>query len=67
MVTVAAFFKPEEAHLARMRLEAAGIEAFLRDENFTQIWGFSVDSGGVKLEVADEDAEAALAVLETGE
>jgi len=65
MVIVATFSKPEEAHLLRMRLEAAGIPAYLRDENMTQLWGFAgPDLGGVKVEIAEEDVEAARAVLE---
>ncbi|MEI8233051.1 MAG: DUF2007 domain-containing protein [Verrucomicrobiota bacterium] len=63
MVTLATFAKPEEAHLLRMRLEAVGIPAYLRDENITQIWGFSPDGGGVRLEIAEEDWDAAKAVL----
>ena len=66
MVTVATFSKPEEAHLLRMRLEAAGIPAYLRDENISQVWGgscFSPDLGGVKVEIAEEDMEAAREVL----
>ncbi len=66
MVTVATFSKPEEAHLLRMRLEAAGIPAYLRDENISQVWGgscFSPDFGGVKVEIAEEDMEAAREVL----
>lgn len=64
MVTIASFSKPEEAHLLRMRLEAAGIPAYLQNENMTQIWGFAPDLGGVKVDVADEDVEAAREVLE---
>ena len=53
MTTIATFFKPEEAHLLRMRLEAGGIAAFTQDENLVQI------EGGMRVQVADEDAEAA--------
>jgi hypothetical protein len=61
MRTIATFSKPEEAHLLRMRLENAGISAFLRDENITQIWGgYSV---GVHVDVAEEDWDAAQVVL----
>jgi len=72
MVTVATFLKVEDAHLLRMRLEDAGIPAYLRDENTIQIdWLYSNMLGGVRVEVADEDVDAAKAVLatapETGE
>ena len=63
MVTVASFSKPEEAHLLRMRLEAAGIAAWLRDENTIQWEWASQAFGGVRVEVADADADAARAVL----
>lgn len=63
MITIATFGKPEEAHLLRMRLEDAGIAAYLRDENTIQWeWG-SQAFGGVRVDVADEDEEAAKAVL----
>ena len=46
----------------RTRLEAGGIAAFLVDENVTQIeWGFF--TGGVRVQVADEDATAARELL----
>jgi len=58
--------------LLRMRLEDAGIPAYLRDENTIQWdWAYSNMLGGVKVDVADEDVDAAKAVLatvpETGE
>jgi hypothetical protein len=59
MVVVATFSKPEEAHLLRMRLEAGGIQAFIRDENTIQIdWLYSNALGGVRVEVAEEDEAA---------
>lgn len=62
MTTIATFNKPEQAHLLRTRLEAGGIEAFLLDENVTQMeTGFF--TGGVRVQVADEDVEAARALL----
>ncbi len=58
MTTIATFTKPEDAHLLRMRLEAGGIAAFLEGENVTQMeWGLF--TGGVQVQVADEDAAAA--------
>lgn len=64
MITIATFTKVEDAHLLRMRLENAGIPAFLRDENTIQWdWLYSNLLGGVRVEVADEDEEAANAVL----
>lgn len=60
MKTIATFGKPEDAHLCRMHLGAGGIEAFVQDESNTQLeqpWGEG--SGGVRLQVADEDFDAA--------
>ena len=66
MVTIATFSKVEEAHLLRMRLEAGGIPAYLRDENTIQIdWLYSNALGGVRVQVAEEDVDAAKAVLAT--
>ena len=60
MITVATFSKPEEAHLFRMRLEAAGIPAFVQDENLVQTdWLFSNAVGGVRVQIADDDVTAA--------
>jgi rubredoxin len=58
--TIATFSKPEEAHLFRTRLEAAGIPAFVQDENLIQMdWLYSNAIGGVRVQIADEDLEAA--------
>jgi hypothetical protein len=60
MITLASFSKPEEAHLFRTRLEAAGIPAFVQDEHVIQMqWLYSNALGGVRVQIADEDLEAA--------
>lgn len=60
MVTIATFSKPEEAHLFRTRLEAAGIAAYLQDENMVQMdWFYSNAIGGVRVQVSEEDLESA--------
>jgi hypothetical protein len=62
--TIATFSKVDDAHLLRMRLEAGGIEAFLQDENVVQWdWLLSNAIGGVRVQVADANAEAALELL----
>ncbi len=66
MKTIARFGKSEDAHLCRMHLGAAGIEAFVQDENmaqFEQPW--SKTAGGVSVEVNDEDFAAATELLAT--
>ena len=59
METIATFSKPEDAHLLRMRLEAAGIEACLQDENVVQLGYFSNMMGGVQVQVSEDDVAAA--------
>jgi hypothetical protein len=52
-----------EALLARSRLESAGIECFMADDNMVRInWPNLL--GGVKLLVSQEDAPAAAAILD---
>jgi hypothetical protein len=58
--TIATFSKPEEAHLFRMRLGAAGIPAFVQDEHLVQMdWLYSNAIGGVRVQIADADLAAA--------
>lgn len=65
MRTLAAFNHADQAHLLRMRLEGCGIAAHVRDEHMVTLdWLYSLAVGGVKVDVADEDYEAALAVLD---
>jgi hypothetical protein len=65
MRTLAAFHHADQAHLLRMRLEGSGIAAYVRDEHMVTLdWLASLAVGGVKVDVADEDYEAALAFLE---
>ena len=44
----------------RMRLEAFGIQGYLQDENITQLGTWRAHAiGGVRLQVAEEEVEAA--------
>jgi len=64
LITVATFWDPIEAGLARGRLEAAGIRSFLADEQMVgTAWHLQNAIGGAKLQVIDTDAVAALEVL----
>lgn len=64
MKTVAAFSTPAEAYLARSKLESAGIDATIRDENFVTFnWLGSNAIGGVRLDVPDDDTAAAREIL----
>ena len=65
LITVATFSTELEYLLARTRLESAGIECFLRDENMVRIAGWhSHILGGIKLQVRESDAQDALAILQ---
>ena len=61
--TIATFTKAEDAHLLRMRLGAGGVEAYVQNENVFQNEGFGVYNGGVLVQIADEDVEAAREIL----
>lgn len=64
MKVVATYHRVDEAHLARACLEDAGITAHLRDEHtVTTDWGLTNAVGGVRLEVVDDDLDAACQVL----
>jgi len=62
--TVASFPDAVAAHLARVRLEQRGIEAFVLDEQIVTANPFYAGAvGGVRLAVAPGDAQAAADVL----
>lgn len=64
LVTVATYWNSIEAGLARGRLEAAGIRSFLADDQMVgTAWYLGNAIGGIKLQVIDSEAEAALAAL----
>ena len=69
--TVAHYTDPIEAHLARGRLLSEGIDAHLGDEHLAVAnWEWRLAVGGVKLRVADRDADRArvvLAAMDAGE
>jgi predicted RNA-binding Zn-ribbon protein involved in translation (DUF1610 family) len=64
--TVATYWNPTEAHIARLKLESEEIDCIIFDENIvaTQwIWANAV--GGVKLQVPEEDLIRARQMLAT--
>jgi predicted nucleic-acid-binding Zn-ribbon protein len=64
LVTLCSYRDLPEALLAQGKLQAQGIECFLADENIVRMdWYWSNLIGGVKLQVAAEDRDAAQAVL----
>jgi hypothetical protein len=65
LVTVARFVDLVEASLARNCLEEAGVAAFLADaETVSVAWQLTNALGGIKLQVAEPDADRARAVLQ---
>ncbi len=64
MTTVATFSTPAEAQVALTRLEGSGLHPVIRDEfTVTFNWLLSNAIGGVKIDVPDEEAEAAREIL----
>ena len=57
-----------EAEIVRSMLEAGGINAFIPDENAASLWPSQVlDTNGVRVQVAADDAELATELLEREE
>ena len=64
LVTVATFSDLPSAQVGTAAVRAAGIEAYLQGENFAQVNVFAIGfQGGLRLMVAEEDAEAAREIL----
>ncbi|RXZ44255.1 putative signal transducing protein [Crenobacter cavernae] len=64
-ITIAAFSTPFEAHLARGRLEAEGVTAWVVHEHHVAAnWMLSNALGGVKVQVDERDAARAAAILD---
>jgi len=64
VVTIRQFRDQAGAFLARSVLESAGISCFLCNENTVRMdWLWSNLMGGIRLQVAEEDVQAAEAVL----
>ncbi len=65
LVTAAQFDTPENAHLAKIDLENAGIQCFVGDENMP-IAGlyYTLSAGGIKILVRESDLERARQTLQ---
>lgn len=64
LVTVGSYPNSALAHLARIRLEAEGIDVVIEDEHLTSLsvqYGPAI--GGVKVRVCETDREAAFNIL----
>jgi hypothetical protein len=60
LAIIRVFVDISEAMFAKGALESAGIECYLMDDNMVRLDWFMVNMlGGIKLAVAEEDADAA--------
>jgi hypothetical protein len=62
IVVIASYSQPTEAHLAKLKLEAEGVEAVLHDENTVAMQPLYL-TGGVQLLVRQSQAEKACEIL----
>lgn len=63
-ITVATFWKPTDAQIARLRIESEGIDVILLDENLVATdWLYANAIGGIKLQVPEPSAATAHALL----
>lgn len=68
LVTIANFYEPFQAHLAKYRLKTKGIESIITGENFVATyWLVGIADYGIKLKVRSSDAEKAMEILESNE
>lgn len=64
MIVIAKFSYPHEANIAKASLDRAGIESHILDKDTVNIqWLYSITMGGVRLMVAESDAEKAIQIL----
>jgi hypothetical protein len=65
-VTIFKAFSPAEAQLVRSRLEAASFHPFVADElSALSIDGYSLATGGIRVQVPEAEATEAREFLET--
>jgi hypothetical protein len=63
-VTIATFWQPTHAHIARLKLESEDIDCVIIDENLVATdWLYANAVGGIKLQVPEEHAAAARELL----
>jgi len=64
LITIATYSYPHEMAISRSKLEAHGIECFVRDELTVQVHNFYSNAiGEVKLEVQEQDVKQAIQIL----
>lgn len=64
LITVGTYGGSVLANIMKTKLEAAGIDSVLMSENLVNIINISQVSGAIKLQVREEDVEAAKEILE---
>ena len=66
LVTVGRYFNPTDAHLASNLLNNASIKNFVQHESIAGFFGVAIsgNSGQILLQVAEDQAEEALEVLQ---
>ena len=62
--TIQTSFNDVEANLIKSRLELAGFHPHLKDENATMLTATPNTTGGIKIQVPDEEAADAAQYLE---
>ncbi len=63
-VTIATYWTPVDAQMARLRLESGGVDVVILDENIIATdWLYANAVGGIKLKVPAASADRALALL----
>jgi hypothetical protein len=64
LATVESYFSPNDAYMARLKLESAGIQVFLDNENLVAVNPlYGPATGGIKLRVPAEQAKEALQII----
>lgn len=64
LITIATFDNSLDAESVRGKLEAEGIQTFLKDENIVSImWLYSTAVGGIKLQISSDDEIQAREIL----
>ena len=65
LTTIARYSMPYEAQIAKVRLDAEGIPAFIADEHTINMqWIYSNALGGVRLQVPESYAELAFQIIQ---
>lgn len=68
LVTVYKTFSPGDAHVQRSRLEAAGLQASIKNElSSVLIDGYTMAAGGIQVQVPADQAEDARLLIATPE